>query len=251
MGIERTAGTVQRRAADRWYRNTAELLRGLRFAHGLTQEEVAARSGVSRAQLSRYERGTLEPSVGTMRRVLGGYGLAPVFGAEPTTAALDERFALAGDDLGLGMDAWLLADRVLWPAIDAGIPLVLGGEFAAGLQGVPLADPECVLHLLLADRERFAVVARDAHCDFGWDLDEQLVVECGLGRIPVLMANPLPGRVLVTVRRHLWGPENPIDVPVVPLADLVSGGGLEPAALALAGRAIERAGGSGSWTAQG
>ncbi len=43
-----------------------------------------------------------------------------------------------------------MANRVVWPALVAGVPMVVGGEFAAALQGVPIADPEMVLHVRAA-----------------------------------------------------------------------------------------------------
>lgn len=56
----------------------------------------------------------------------------------------DERLALGTDAIGL--DSWLLANRVVCPALGAGVPLVVGREFAAALQGVPIDDPQIVLH---------------------------------------------------------------------------------------------------------
>lgn len=98
-------------------------------------------------------------AVDAVRWVLSAFGLAVTFGVEPSTAALDERLEPGADAIGLdarGLDAWLLAHRVMWPALAAGVPMVVGGEFAAGLQGVPIADPEMVLSVRSRRRSRSA-----------------------------------------------------------------------------------------------
>lgn len=44
-------------------------LRDWREAEGLTQEQAAARIGISQGTLSRYESGKQEPSMATVRRI--------------------------------------------------------------------------------------------------------------------------------------------------------------------------------------
>lgn len=156
---------MRHRVHDKTYRSTAELMRAIRDEHLLTQDELAGRTGLSRHQLCRWEKGAREPALGVVRRVLGEFGMAVTFEVEPNTAALDERLEPGVDAIGL--DAWLLAHRVVWPALVAAVPMVVGGEFAAGLQGIPIEDPEMVLYLRLTDLDAFHRVVRTARCTLG------------------------------------------------------------------------------------
>jgi transcriptional regulator with XRE-family HTH domain len=54
--------------------NTAVTIRNCRRAAGLTQTELARRSGTSQPTLSAYERGTVTPSVETLVRLLDACG---------------------------------------------------------------------------------------------------------------------------------------------------------------------------------
>ncbi len=51
-----------------------QLLRGARHRAGLSQEELARRTGTSRPTLSAYEHGRKAPSVRTLERLLSGAG---------------------------------------------------------------------------------------------------------------------------------------------------------------------------------
>jgi transcriptional regulator with XRE-family HTH domain len=117
--------SMAHRIQDRTYRSTAQLRRAIRDDHLLTQDELAGRTGLSRYQLCRWEKGAREPTLGMVRRLLSEFGLAVTFGVEPSTAALDERLEPGAEAIGL--DAWLLANRVIWPALLAGVPMVVGG----------------------------------------------------------------------------------------------------------------------------
>ncbi|MGH4006128.1 MAG: hypothetical protein ACRDSO_18735, partial [Pseudonocardiaceae bacterium] len=175
---------------------------------------------------------------------------------EPSTAALDERLAPGVEAIGL--DAWLLAHRVVWPALAAGVPIVVGGEFAAGLQGVPIEDPEMVLHLRLSDLDAFHQVVQTARCTLGVfgaslgtlepeevTVGSELAVIALVGEIRVLVVEELPVTKVVTVERQFVEDRTPIDVPVVPLVTLQESGILGSAATALAARLLQRAIGSG------
>ncbi len=242
---------MARRIDDRTYRSTAELIRAIRDKHLLTQDELAGRAGLSRYQLCRWEKGTREPTLEAVRRLLSSFGLAVTFGVEPSTAALDERLELGVDAIGL--DAWLLAHRVVWPALAAGVPMVVGGEFAAGLQGVPIEDPEMVLHLRLTDLGALHRVVQTARCTLGVfssslgplepeevTVGSELVVVALVGTIRVLLVEELPVARVITVVRQFVGERTPIDVPVVPLVALQESGILGSAAAALAGRLLQR-----------
>jgi transcriptional regulator with XRE-family HTH domain len=141
------------RIQDRTFRSPAELVKAIRDEYVLTQDELAGRTRLSKYQLCRWEKGSREPTLAMLRRVLDEFGLAVTFGVEPTTAALDERLASGAEAIGL--NSWLLANRVVCPALMAGVPLVVGGEFAAALQGVPIENPHIVVHLRLRILIRF------------------------------------------------------------------------------------------------
>lgn len=240
------------RIQDRTYRSTAELMRAIRDEHLLTQDELAGRTGLSRSQLCRWEKGAREPTLQMVRRLLGEFGLAVTFGVEPSTAALDERLEPGVDAIGL--DTWLLANRVLWPALLAGVPMVIGGQFAAALQGVPLEDPEMVLHLRMTDLTAFHRVVHTARCSMGVlgsSLDplepeeimvgSELAVVAMVGTIRVLLVDELPVARVISVERQFVGDKTPIDVPVVPLVMLPESGMLGTLAAALAQRLLARA----------
>ena len=72
--------------------NPADVLKKLREAHNLTQEELAARVLVTRQAVSRWENGETQPSADTLRLLvewqkpsLNGY----VLGLEPTNGSLN------------------------------------------------------------------------------------------------------------------------------------------------------------------
>lgn len=51
--------------------STADRLKGARRRAGMTQAELARRSGTSQPAINRYERGVARPSEATVRRILG------------------------------------------------------------------------------------------------------------------------------------------------------------------------------------
>lgn len=61
------------RALDARFRLAAELLAARRRAH-MTQRELASRSGVQQADISKIERGEVVPKVSTMDRLLTPLG---------------------------------------------------------------------------------------------------------------------------------------------------------------------------------
>jgi transcriptional regulator with XRE-family HTH domain len=239
-----------KRIQDRTYRSSAELVRAIRDEYVLTQDQLAGRTGLSRYQLCRWEKGTREPILAMLREVLGEFGLAVTFGVEPSTAALDERLALGADAIGL--DSWLLANRVVFPALAAAVPLVVGGEFAAALQGVPIEDPRIDLHLRLVDLDAFHRVVRTARCTLGVpgssleglapeDITpgSELTVFALVGTIQVLVVDELPVAKLISVQRRFVSDRTAINVPVMPLAVLRESEALGAAAAALAQRLLE------------
>lgn len=54
--------------------DAAEIIRSVRRRAGLTQRQLAERSGTSQPVVSAYEHGQREPSIGTLRRLVGAAG---------------------------------------------------------------------------------------------------------------------------------------------------------------------------------
>lgn len=87
--------------------DTGPLIREARLAAGLTQAELAERSGTSQATLSAYERDRRVPSASTLARLLAAVGRRlttrpvsrPVL--SPTGAQLEERARILAQVLDL------------------------------------------------------------------------------------------------------------------------------------------------------
>lgn len=71
--------------------NVGAFVRRLRRSRGLTLEEVAARSGVSKSMLSQIEHDRTNPTVATVWRLCEslGVGIDAFFGGGPTTPAVE------------------------------------------------------------------------------------------------------------------------------------------------------------------
>jgi transcriptional regulator with XRE-family HTH domain len=54
---------------------SGDLLREARLRAGLTQAELADRAAIARSQISRYERGSVLPSLEALRRLVRACGL--------------------------------------------------------------------------------------------------------------------------------------------------------------------------------
>jgi transcriptional regulator with XRE-family HTH domain len=62
---------------DPTVRDLGKNLRAARERLGLTQEEVAARSGVQAGEISRIERGKRDPQVSTLEKIASAVGVPP------------------------------------------------------------------------------------------------------------------------------------------------------------------------------
>src|SRR5947207_1489909 len=74
-------------------RQIGERVRGLRAAKSLSLDDLAERSGVSRAMLSRIERGESSPTAQLLNRVCSGLGvtLSTMFAAEAPASPVSRR----------------------------------------------------------------------------------------------------------------------------------------------------------------
>lgn len=89
----------------------AALISRARRRAGLTQAQLAARAGTSQPVISAYERGRRDPSIETLRRLVGAAGAALTLGCEtwgsdrvPPARTDEERERL--------VDVLLLADAI-------------------------------------------------------------------------------------------------------------------------------------------
>lgn len=91
--------------------DVARTLREARIRAGLTQRELAKRSGTSQATVSAYERGRKEPSVRTLARLLAAAGarLSVTPGANAVVRPSPAERARAGRQL---VDVLLLAEAL-------------------------------------------------------------------------------------------------------------------------------------------
>lgn len=224
------------------HRTVAELLLAVREHRSLTQQELARLSGLERSQLNRYEKGRQEPSLVTLRRVLGTLGWALVLKVEPATARLDEALDRAPDVLRL---LGLEVPRVLEIAALAhenGAGLAVAGEVAAVLQGVPVCTTD--IQILVRPHDVGLVVKAAATFHHGvtdcFDDSGDLVLFVGEVRARLVESQVLPASRLVKVDFESWFSGRP--VPVVDLAVLCESGALGAGAAALVRRMAHRSG---------
>lgn len=71
-------------------RQAARALTRARRAAGLSQTELAARSGTAQAVISRIERGAVSPSLDTLSKIAKGLGMRPVVALEAIRALSGE-----------------------------------------------------------------------------------------------------------------------------------------------------------------
>jgi transcriptional regulator with XRE-family HTH domain len=220
------------------YRSVGSLLRALRERHRLTLDQLGERVAVAPAQLCRYERGAVEPSIATMRRILAVFGWAPTFGLEPTTAAIDEKLAVDKDPFQLcGIDVIRLVEIAACAAGD-GAALVLGGEIAAVLQGLPMATVDVVINVHPDHVKILAAAAAAAHRQIieGWDGELELWTPST--NAIVRLSEVMPPSTLARLDFAPWLARQ--EVPVVTLGELIASDALGPTARALAVRMAEK-----------
>ncbi len=75
--------------------STAEAIARTRLAAGLTQAELARRSGTSQPAVNRYEKGRVKPRADTLRRLLQACQKAPPSPSAVLTAKRDEVLTFA------------------------------------------------------------------------------------------------------------------------------------------------------------
>jgi transcriptional regulator with XRE-family HTH domain len=71
--------------------SAASLIRAVRTDAGMTQAELASRSGLAQSAVARLERGGSNPTIATLANVIAATGHQLVLAAEPHRASFDER----------------------------------------------------------------------------------------------------------------------------------------------------------------
>lgn len=141
-------------------------------------------------------------------------------------------------------------ERLVWPAVDAEVPLVLGGELAAVAHGVPVPDPRLLVHVRGSAVPALAAAARSARAVLGTPdgappgppgHDEELVVEAYPDSVRVLVSDAVPASTLVAVPRTADEAAETVLVAAATVEELLGSDLLGPTALALVERFAQRA----------
>lgn len=125
----------------------ADVLQYFIDLHCLTQEQLGQRCGVRREQMTRWLTGAREPTLSKLAELLEPLGWKPMIVLERTEAAVEELLTEPGriEDL-LDHDVRAIIATVV-AAVDQGLDVVVGGEAAAVLQGVPVPTRHLTLHV--------------------------------------------------------------------------------------------------------
>jgi transcriptional regulator with XRE-family HTH domain len=209
------------------YRSVGSLLRALRERHRLTLDQLGERAAVAPAQLCRYERDTVEPSIATMRRILAAFGWAPTFGLEPTTAAIDEKLAVNKNPFQLCEIEVIALVEIAACAAGDGTALVLGGEIATVLQGLPAATVDVVIHVH-PDHVKILAAAAAAHRQITEGRDGELELWSPGSSAIVRLSEVMPPSTMARLDFAPWLKRQ--EVPVVTLAELIASDALGPTA---------------------
>jgi transcriptional regulator with XRE-family HTH domain len=133
-----------------------------RHRSGLSQEELAIRSGKPRSTIARWESGARSPSLESLEEVIGAAGLDLTVSLANRDASLEE---LVNDQLALKPEDRL---RRLLPAGEAkallqilgklatvGSPAIVIGSIAGALQGAPQRPRADAVEVVPRDRDGF------------------------------------------------------------------------------------------------
>jgi transcriptional regulator with XRE-family HTH domain len=218
------------------FHTAAELIQYLADQHLVSNGELAERCGVRREQISRWLSGTHQPNLGGLTEALDKLGWRLVLSLERKPADLDDLIANPPPLTEL-LD---LPVRVVLQAVAAasasGLDVVVGGDVAAVLQGVPVPTRHLVVHVRREHRERFLRLATRSGVSVLEAAGAQWQVRCGPVTAEVVVAPVLPASRMVTDHQDLR-------IPVVDLEQLLDDPrAISPSVRAAAGRLIDRAG---------
>lgn len=233
LGVDRVAPDRVRFAA------VPELLLYLCDHLRLDQAELAERCRLRPEQLSRWLTGAREPRLASLRAALEPLGWRPVLGLVPTGEAVNAAFdrpRILADLIGDRLIDLLVTAAI---AADEGMDIVVGGEVAAVLQGVPLSTRHLVLHLRGEHLPRLRALGRRRHQWVRPAVADRAARLSRGGDFALLCTGPVrpATRLLRPAEVGFQG----LAVPVVDLAALLADdpgepAGLGPGARAAAGR---------------
>jgi transcriptional regulator with XRE-family HTH domain len=208
-------------------RRLGVLLRQERERAGLNQAAFVHRAGLSQQQLSRFEAGRRPVSSALVERLFAVLDLQLRLEVEPADSHLDTAIERVQADLARLQEHWVSNWwSLLWWAPTPHLPVVVDGELAALLQGVPI--PVNRVDLIVAERDLDLLAAwiarlpnkqryRERARDFdSFENDPRLPGplwwSTPLAQLRVRLMAKLPTPVIVRSGDH--------DVPVRPLADV-------------------------------
>lgn len=222
------------------HRGVAELLLAVRNHQMLTQQELADLCGLDRAQLCRYEKGHREPSLSTLRRMLGALGWSLLLSVEPSTARVDRILDAPFDALDLlDLDVIRLLE-VAALAYENGAGIVVDGEVAAVMQGVPVVTGDLAILARPGDVELVGRAAAAQHATVGETEVGELAMFAGSASARLVPSQVLPASRLARVDFRPWFSGR--QVPVTDLDVLYERGALGASAMALVCRMRRRNG---------
>jgi transcriptional regulator with XRE-family HTH domain len=130
-----------------------EIIRATRYEQVILASEVAEKAGVSRAMISRLERGDLPNiTVAAAERIFLALGFRLHVEAVPAWADVDTAIAEAAkQSLEERMAGWPADFPFIIRRFD-GLPYLVGGLAAAALQGAPVVVEEVELQVLRDDQ---------------------------------------------------------------------------------------------------
>jgi len=225
------------RADPEWARfaSAADVLRYLCDFHGWTHAQLAERCGVRREQITRWMNRSSEPTLGKLTELLRELGWRPeltMVRTEDALAALHHDPVPPDRLLEYSVQAIV---RTAAAATEAGLDVVVGGEVAAVLHGVPVPTRQITLHVRPEHREPFTELARKHWIGAERHTDQRWYLRSGPVLAELRLAAVRPRSRCVAFGNH--------EVPVVDLRELVD----DPTAIggsvrAAAGRLLDRAG---------
>jgi len=184
---------------------SSDIVRIARQRAGLTQQQLAHRSGHPRETIARWETGAREPSLESLRALVRACGLELVLalaeGDDSLTGLVDDQLALAPADrlrrlLPADEASWALR-ALAWLAA-ARTPSIVVGGVAAALQGAPQRPRDGGVEVVASDplaltseMEAGGLEATDSHERFA-DSDRRWPWKLRGGGT-IVLAGALPG----------------------------------------------------------
>lgn len=147
---------------------SSDLIRMARDRSGLSQEELAARSGKPRSTIARWESGARSPSLESLEEVIEAAGFDLTLSLGNRDSSLED---LVKDQLALSPERRLRQLlpkdeatsllRVLGEVSTIRSPVIVIGSIAAALQGAPQRPRRIAVDVVPRDRDGFLQALKD------------------------------------------------------------------------------------------